>query len=144
MHRLPDSLHLDNPALLKLKAFPVPDLTAKDPRIQRALEVFQQSQEVQLNDVADMLNLSSSRLRHLFTEEIGMSPRRYVKLVQLERAKELLETSFLRVKEVAALVGVSDISHFGRDYKAHYGHSPSETRQSGNADHPEVAGTAIK
>jgi transcriptional regulator GlxA family with amidase domain len=44
------------------------------------------------------------------------------------RAKALLEASFLEVKEVAAAVGFSDVSHFVRDYKLAHGERPSETR----------------
>ena len=60
----------------------------------------------------------------------GLLPRRYIRLVQLRKAKRLLEESFLTVKEVAAEVGMNDISHFGREYKLHYGQTPSETRLS--------------
>jgi hypothetical protein len=41
----------------------------------------------------------------------------------LRKAKELLETTFLSVKEVIAAVGISDLSHFVRDYKERYGES---------------------
>ncbi len=58
-----------------------------------------------------------------------MSPKHYLRLARLEQAKELLEHSFLRVKEITALVGVNDVSHFVRDYKALYGHTPSQTRR---------------
>lgn len=101
---------------------------AMDPRILRALEVFQQSTPAHLSDVAADLNLSSSRFRHLFRQELGLSPKHYLKLKRLIRARKLLETSFLRIKEVAASVGSNDVSHFVRDYKAFYGQTPSQTR----------------
>ena len=43
----------------------------------------------------------------------------------MERAKDLLESSFLSVKEIAYQVGLNDESHFVRDFKATYGYSPS-------------------
>jgi hypothetical protein len=43
----------------------------------------------------------------------------------MERAKNLLESSFLSVKEIAYRVGMNDESHFVRDFKATYGSSPS-------------------
>jgi AraC-like DNA-binding protein len=91
--------------------------SAKDPRIQRALDLLQQNHAPQSNNVAMALNLSSSRFRHLFKEELGVSPHHYLTWVRLHRARELLQNSFLRVKEIAALVGVNDLSHFVRDYK---------------------------
>ncbi len=57
-----------------------------------------------------------------------MPPTRHMKLIRLRRAKELLLESFLTVKEVMASVGVSEISHFVRDYKALYGQTPSQSR----------------
>jgi len=109
-------------------AWSVRQLTAKDPRIQQALKLLQQSHAINVNEIASTLNLSRSRFRHLFKEELGMSPRDCLRLVRLERAKELLETSFLRVKEITTLLGVNDVSHFVRDYKVFYRQTPSQTR----------------
>jgi len=43
----------------------------------------------------------------------------------MERAKNLLESSFLSVKEIAYQVGLNDESHFVRDFKSTYGYSPA-------------------
>ena len=43
----------------------------------------------------------------------------------MERAKDLLESSFLSVKEIAFQVGLNDESHFVRDFKSTYGFSPA-------------------
>jgi hypothetical protein len=43
-------------------------------------------------------------------------------------AKQLLENSYLEVKEVTAVIGVNDVSHFVRNYKAIYHQTPSQTR----------------
>jgi len=105
------------------------DLHAKDPRIRRALELLQQRHPKTVNEIAAKLNLSASRFRHLFKKELRVSPRRYLKLARLRQAKVLISSSFLRIKEVAAAVGVNDVSHFVRDYKACYGQTPSQARQ---------------
>lgn len=46
----------------------------------------------------------------------------------MERAKHLLETSFLSVKEITHNVGLKDESHFVRDFKAVYGVPPTRYR----------------
>jgi transcriptional regulator GlxA family with amidase domain len=102
--------------------------SAKDPRIQRALDLLQQNHAPQSDDLAMTLNLSPSRFRHLFKEELGISPHHYLMNARLHRARALLENSFLRVKEVAALVGVNDLSHFVRDYKMLFNETPTQTR----------------
>jgi transcriptional regulator GlxA family with amidase domain len=101
---------------------------ATDPRIRRVVELLKQTHPVTVSEIAPLLNLSVSRFRHLFKKELNVSPTHYLKLARLERARELLENSFLRVKEITALVGANDVSHFVRDYKAFYGQTPSQTR----------------
>ena len=46
----------------------------------------------------------------------------------MQAAKELLETTFLSVKEIVALAGFNDESHFVRNFKKLYGVTPSEHR----------------
>ena len=57
----------------------------------------------------------------------------------MERAKGLLESSFLSVKEIAYQVGLNDESHFVRDFKSTYGYSPalyrSRYRSNGAEQH---------
>ena len=48
--------------------------------------------------------------------------------LKMQEAKRLLETTFLTVKEVAHHVGLGDESHFVRDFKRLYGHSPGQHR----------------
>ena len=79
-------------------------------------------------DIAKMVNISPSRLRHMFKAETGRSLARHVKSIRIEKAKELLETTFFSVKEVMAKVGMSDESHFVRDFKKECGMTPSQYR----------------
>jgi AraC-like DNA-binding protein len=81
--------------------------------------------ELSLGEFAQSVNLSVWRLCHIFKSDVGMPPMRYLRLLRMERAKDLLESSFLSVKEIAYRVGLNDESHFVRDFKATYGSSPS-------------------
>ena len=82
-----------------------------------------------VEELAARVHLSASRFAHLFRAEMGVSPARYVKTLRLVRAKQLLETSFLTVKEVMVSVGLSDASHFVRDFKRHHGMRPGDVRR---------------
>ena len=81
--------------------------------------------ELSLSEFAQSVNLSVWRLCHIFKSNVGMPPIRYLRLLRMERAKDLLESSFLSVKEIAFQVGLNDESHFVRDFKATYGFSPA-------------------
>ena len=52
----------------------------------------------------------------------------------MERAKHLLESSFLSIKEIGHLVGLNDESHFVRDFKKAYGLSPKCYRTLFNSE----------
>jgi transcriptional regulator GlxA family with amidase domain len=115
----------------KSKPCMVPLTAANDPRVRTALHLFNleyRSSRVHMKEIADSVHISRSRLRHLFRAETGISPTRYVKLLRLELARRLMESSFLSVKEVCAAVGASDFSHFVRSYKSVFGETPSQTR----------------
>ena len=81
--------------------------------------------ELSLGEFAQSVNLSVWRLCHIFKSDVGMPPIRYLRLLRMERAKDLLESSFLSVKEIAYQVGLNDESHFVRDFKSTYGFSPA-------------------
>ena len=81
--------------------------------------------ELSLAEMANSVNLSVWRLCHIFKSDVGMPPIRYLRQLRMQRAKDLLESSFLSVKEIAFQVGLNDESHFVRDFKSTYGYSPS-------------------
>jgi AraC-like DNA-binding protein len=85
-------------------------------------------QRPSFNSLARGVNLSPSRLRHLFRQSVGRSPTRLLRDLQMRRAKRLLETTHLRVKEVMCAVGVNDLSHFVRDFKVAFGQTPGRYR----------------
>jgi len=89
---------------------------------------------ISLEVIAISLNISVSRLRHLFKEETGIAPLHQLKLMRLLRARELLRGSFLSLKQVANMVGLTDISHFVKDYKQVYGETPGQTRRTHHVD----------
>jgi AraC-like DNA-binding protein len=101
-----------------------------DKRVEKILEMMRADVrgELTLTEFAQSVNLSVWRLSHIFKSDVGMPPIKYLKLLRMERAKGLLESSFLSVKEIAFRVGLNDESHFVRDFKSTYGYSPTTYR----------------
>jgi len=81
--------------------------------------------------LAQLIHVSESRFIHLFKEEMGMSPLKYINTVRLYKAKHLLESGECSVMEVAALVGFSDYNHFGRMFRESFGCTPVQARRNG-------------
>ena len=82
-----------------------------------------------VNELAHLVHLSSSRLNHVFRVETGKSLAHYVKALRMRRARELLESTFLNVKEIMAIVGFTDVSHFVKDFRRTFGLTPAEYKQ---------------
>jgi len=55
------------------------DVKSRDPRIQRAIALLSASPATPVLEVAASLNLSVSRLRHIFKAELGISPKQYAR-----------------------------------------------------------------
>jgi transcriptional regulator GlxA family with amidase domain len=105
------------------------------------------NKEIRITDLAYSVNLSRTRLFKLFKEELGISPKQYLRILRIKKGKELLEKSRKSIKEIAHQVGYNDGTHFMRDFKRIYKLSPSQYRNkyvlskdlkfpSANADRP--------
>ncbi len=73
--------------------------------------------------------LSASHFRHLFQQAMHCTPGEYLLQLRLRRARYLLESSQLSVKEIAVAVGYEDPLYFSRRYKAFWGHPPTNSRR---------------
>src|SRR5947209_1199610 len=102
-----------------------------DSRIQKVIVLMEKNpcRALSLRELAASINLSVSRLRLLFKAVTGISLIQYSKLLRMQEAKSLLETSFLPVKQIVARTGFNDVSHFVRDFKKAYGMTPKQYRE---------------
>lgn len=91
------------------------------------------NQRASLDDLAKLVKLSRSRLCYTFKAEMGISVGQYFKKLRMRKAGELLETTSLSVKEIAGRVGMTDQSHFVRDFKKTHGLTPSQYREKNDA-----------
>lgn len=101
-----------------------------DFRLRRAFEYAKSNlqRDLSLPRLAMITNVSVWHICRLFRHDIGISPVRYVKLLRLRCAADLLTKTSLSVKEVMASVGINDGSHFVRDFRNFTGEFPVEYR----------------
>lgn len=101
----------------------------KDPRVKKALELIEDSwRDCSLAEIAKDSGQSSRTLSRLFLNEVGLSPKEYITLLRMERAKELLRTGELTVTDTALEVGYNSLSKFISAFKRAEGVLPSEFR----------------
>ncbi|MHA6482705.1 AraC family transcriptional regulator [Paenibacillus sp. strain BS8-2] len=81
-----------------------------------------------LGELAELTHLSPSRFSALFTSIVGTSPMDYLIQLRLSRAVDLIETTELKMIDIAAMCGFRNLSNFNRLFKNHVGKLPSELR----------------
>lgn len=99
-------------------------------RVKRVIEMMQgnPSRTFTLGKMAESVNLSPPYFCYLFKSITGVPPAKYLKTLRMQQAATLLTTTFLSVKEIVRRVGLTDESHFVRDFKRLYGVTPSAYR----------------
>lgn len=95
-----------------------------------------------LQQVADYVHVSKNYFSILFKKVTGENFIDYVIKLRVQRAKELLAGSELKVYEVAEQSGFNDVKYFSKLFKKITGHSPVDYREQklhlgGGADSPK-------
>ncbi|MFB9135656.1 arabinose operon transcriptional regulator AraC [Vibrio sp. AK197] len=110
-----------------------PDVVSKpiDPRVIEAMNYMTQNlnQDFTLEDIADHTCLSSSRLGHLFRDEMKMTITQWRDDQRISRAKQLLVTTNYSVNHIGRIVGYTDPLYFSRVFKRKAGLSPKRYRE---------------
>ena len=78
--------------------------------------------------MASYLNISYSYFSRSFVRVTGMNFRRYLNLVRVRKAAEMLVGTNKSVTEAATLVGFNSVSHFIATYKSIEGKTPGKRR----------------
>lgn len=96
-------------------------------QISKAVEFIHQNIQTatSVEELAKQVNMSNSGFQKRFKEVMHISPVQYAKQVKLGRARSLI----MQGKSVSAAfnsVGYNNAGQFSREYKRHFGVSPSE------------------
>lgn len=86
-------------------------------------------QPVTRASVSNHIRCNPNYLSGLFTTHLGMTFKRYLNLLRVERAKILLRDSERGIGETAYAVGFDTPSYFNRRFKAATGLTPAEWRR---------------
>ena len=91
-------------------------------------------EDLNLEMLAEKVYLSSGYLSFIFKKETGMNLNRYIRVFRMEKAKELLCSTNMKVAQVSERVGFANVSYFCRSFREYYGSSPESYRKGTGED----------
>jgi transcriptional regulator GlxA family with amidase domain len=100
-----------------------------DYRIRQVLQWVERDPSKSVLELARLLNLSGSRLGHLFRNQVGVDLESYLRNARLQKAADLLRHTELSIKAIAALVGYRHASSFDRGFKKRFELEPADYRR---------------
>jgi len=97
-------------------------------RISKAVEYIHQNLDkpVSVEGLAEMVHMGQTSFYENFRRVMHVSPLQYTKSVKLYRAQSLIKEG-KKANEAGYMVGYNSSAQFSREYKRHFGYSPSMT-----------------
>ncbi|MGL5314138.1 MAG: helix-turn-helix domain-containing protein, partial [Peptostreptococcaceae bacterium] len=101
------------------------------PEIKKVIDYINHnlSKKLSLEILAKLVNMNESYLSRIFKEELAMTISDYIKIVRLEKSRELLKQKDMRIKDVAINIGIQDQLYFSRLFAKKFDMTPSEYRE---------------
>lgn len=87
------------------------------------------NKDISLDDVSREVDISPYYFSKIFKEETGENFIEYVTGIRIAKAKELLQSSELSIKEICGEVGYADPNYFSRTFKKNVGVTPTEYKE---------------
>lgn len=101
-------------------------------RVEKVIEIMQEHIEsnIAVDEIARQVFLTQNYLRRIFKEKTGKNLLEYYTNLKIEKAKELLLYSNMKINEVARKVGYESTSYFCAVFKDYTSLSPKEYKES--------------
>jgi AraC-like DNA-binding protein len=107
------------------------DFRPTELRVKKAMKLIRDQYSdpnLTMNKVARKLGISPWYLSRIFKRNVGICSKQYLKNLRMEKAEQLLQSTLLSVKEVAAAIGYNYTSDFIHDFRITYGMTPGKYR----------------
>ena len=91
------------------------------------------TEPLSLSLIASSCYCNPSYLSYIMKKNYGMNVIDYIRMVRLNKAKELIGISSLSLTEIAYKVGFNDLAYFSRIFKKSVGMTPNEYRKTATA-----------
>src|SRR5215471_18351310 len=83
------------------------------------------SHSMKVEQLAELVNMSSSSFHEHFKSVTGMSPLQYQKVLRLQEAKRLMLSAMVDASTASQRVGYLSASQFSREYSRFFGSAPT-------------------
>lgn len=87
------------------------------------------NEEISVEILAELVYLSPGYFSYIFKKETGQNLSRFVRIYRIEKAKELLDTTNMKIVQVCKETGFSNVSYFCKNFREYYGCSPEQFRK---------------
>lgn len=87
-----------------------------------------EEEDFSVNHLANAICLSRSQVHRKIKAITGYSTSIYIRMIRLQKAKELLTVEDLTISEIAYRVGFKSPVYFSQIFKKTFGKSPTESR----------------
>lgn len=94
----------------------------------KALMIDRIDSQIHFEKLADELGIGYSRFRRMFRHYTGLAPIQYFLQLKLNKAKDLLVSTSLSVKEIGVISGFDSQYYFSKFFKKRTGMSPIQLR----------------
>jgi YesN/AraC family two-component response regulator len=85
-------------------------------------------ENILLEDLATVLNISRTYLSYLFKKEVGVTFPQYLNKFRIRKAMDLLKYTDLQIKEISKNIGYRDPSYFNKLFRETTKKAPQEYR----------------
>ncbi|MHB9138579.1 MAG: helix-turn-helix domain-containing protein [Victivallaceae bacterium] len=120
---------------LAVKAMGIASDSASSSKLEQKIKSAQNyidmtlDQPFSIGQLAGRCEISRNYLTQMFRKKCGMTIQRYVLQRRIDKAKHLLETTAMSIKEIGVMAGFSDPQHFNKRFRLAANCSPSEFRR---------------
>ena len=107
-------------------------VSVDNPYVSECIELIHQNitARISLPELASQLNLSPSYLSSLFKHKVGRSISEYVRLVRLEKVKDMIAEGRYSIAQISDILGYCSPTYLSTEFKREFQMSPKEYAKS--------------
>ncbi len=106
----------------------LPDMSQSVAEIKKVIK-NEYMNDIGLEEIADRVCLTSSYVSFIFKKETGNNLVKYLTDYRMKKARELLESSNMKIVDVGKACGYQNQSYFNKLFKNYYGITPRQFRE---------------